>query len=599
MSKANKRASKTRSLLNVQTHKHPKLFVIGTMLAINVIIVTLAAVVAWLIDESFTSVLDAFVNGSMKWLLTPNAVLGVENPATFALAVFVLIVGLVLFSGMIIGLATNMIKDFLFKKEAHEGVLRLQNHIVVLNYNNKVPEFIADLVHVKSRAVNVVILTPTAQAYAEKHLLEAIKRLGGAHQTLNHLNIFVKTGDVLLEQNLNELAIEHAQTLVVMSDDEKTPAAADLEVLKVLLTLGNLNIPDTNMVVEIKTSATKEKINTLKATVERLRKHHIEPVCFDRRLGQMMAQAVIHPAIEDVYLSLFSFEGSEAYRCHNTNFETILKHHSHAIPVMREGEDVYVYTDSNATKDLRSDEVIDIPQMTLNLDTQQVLPRIILVGENRKLPYVLEAFKAFEALHQTTLSIDTWSFEQLPELCKDLMQEDDPITLLLLSKDDGPSDLVDAQIIHALIHLEVHLPHPNKQVIVELLDPRNDRLVKEFTIENTIISNKLVALMLSKIALFPETIRFYDRLLTIEPSMSTRDDDALELMPASKVLEGPFPRHFTSAKAWVKGCYHHSQNSRVPIGLLRGDHLLSLSGNLQASEPYIIEQDDWIVWFKV
>lgn len=599
MSKANKRASKTRSLLNVQTHKHPKLFVIATMLAINLVIVTLAAIIAFVIDENFTSFIDAFVNGSVKWLLTPNAVLGVENPATFALAVFVLIVGLVLFSGMIIGLATNMIKDFLFKKEAHEGLLRLQNHIVVLNYNNKVPEFIADLVHVKSRAVNVVLLTSTPQAHAEKHLLEAIKQLGRAHQTLNHLNIFVKTGDVLLEQDLLNLAIKDAQTIVVMSDDNKEAAAADLEVLKIVLTLGNLNLPSANIVTEIKAISTKEKIHTLKETVTSLQAHHIEPLCFDRRLGQMMAQAVFYPAIEDVYLSLFSFEGSEAYLVENTTFDDVIYHHSHAIPIMKEGNDVYVYSDSNATKSLLSDVSVEAPKLSLNLDPIRDIPRIVIVGENRKLPYILEAFKAFESLHQHSLTVDTWSFERLLKGCDELMQEEGPLTLLLLSKDDGPSNLVDAEILSALIHLEVHLKHPKKQVVVELLDPRNDRLVKEFTIENTIISNKLVALMLSKVALFPETTRFYDRLLSIEPSHSTRDDDALDLVSVKEVLKGPFPMIFDSPKVWVKACYEHSLKTRVPIGLLRQDTLMMLTGDLHSQTTYTLEEDDLIVWFKV
>ena len=39
---------------------------------------------------------------ALKWMLTPNAILQIENPQTLILAVVVLIIGMVLFTGVII-----------------------------------------------------------------------------------------------------------------------------------------------------------------------------------------------------------------------------------------------------------------------------------------------------------------------------------------------------------------------------------------------------------------------------------------------------------------------------------------------------------------
>ena len=599
MSTFKQSAKKTRSIINMQTHKHPKAFVIIMMLMINVVIVLIAALIAWLTDDTFQSYLDALINGSVIWLLTPNAVLGIENPATFWLAIFVLVVGLVLFSGTIIGLATNMIKDFFTKKEAHEGKFLLEDHIVILNYNNKVPELVADLVHVKSRAVNLVVLTPTPQAQAEQHILQAIKQTDLPQQSLQHLNVFVKSGEVLLEQNLKNIAIDQARTIVVMGDDTKTMEESDLEVLKILLTLGNLNLPPKNLVTEVKLIDTKTNIFALKKTLKSLQDHHIEPICFDRRLGQMMAQAVFYPAIEDVYLSLFSFAGSEAYRLENTAFETVIKAHSEAIPIMKAGEDVFVYTATNQSKLTTAPHSFEPKALPFLSDAKPVLPTIFILGENRKLPHMLEAFKAYEALHQTTLHIETWSYERLFRAFDTLEQTKGPVTILLLSNDQVTKDLYDGDVLHALIFLEHHLKRPDKQVIVELLDPRNDALVKEFTIENTIISNKLVALMLSKVALFPKTTEFYDRLLTIEPSALGKDDDALDLARAKDVLEGPFPWVFESAKQWVESCYLSTHKTRVPIGLIRDETLIMMEDSLHQANPYTLEAEDILIWFKV
>jgi len=73
---------KMRSLVSIKTYKRPTLFVILTMVLINIVILCIAAEIALLIDDSFTSFLDAFANGSLKWLLTPNAILQIENPYT-------------------------------------------------------------------------------------------------------------------------------------------------------------------------------------------------------------------------------------------------------------------------------------------------------------------------------------------------------------------------------------------------------------------------------------------------------------------------------------------------------------------------------------
>ena len=112
MKKLKARLLKARSLVSIKTYKQPMVFVILLMIFINIVILCVAAVIALLIDDTFTSFIDAFANGSLKWMITPNAILEIENPNTLFLAVTVLVVGMVLFTGTIIALTTNLIKDY-------------------------------------------------------------------------------------------------------------------------------------------------------------------------------------------------------------------------------------------------------------------------------------------------------------------------------------------------------------------------------------------------------------------------------------------------------------------------------------------------------
>jgi len=56
-------------------------------------------------------------------------------------------------------------------------------------------------------------------------------------------------------------------------------------------------------------------------------------------------------------------------------------------------------------------------------------------------------------------------------------------TILLLSDEVQDEDSLDANVINNLIYLEGHLTNPNVHIIVELLNPKNDPIVKGFSIK--------------------------------------------------------------------------------------------------------------------
>lgn len=122
MKKLIQKIKQFRNVISVKTYKQPMLFVILMMVGINVLILFIAAAIAFIIDDNYTSLLDAFANGSLKWMLTPNAILLIDEPQTLFLAVIVLVIGLVLFSGTIIALTTNQIKEYFQKKKV--GLVR-------------------------------------------------------------------------------------------------------------------------------------------------------------------------------------------------------------------------------------------------------------------------------------------------------------------------------------------------------------------------------------------------------------------------------------------------------------------------------------------
>ncbi len=599
-----KRFKDARSKLSVQTFKHPRIFIILTMVAINVVILIIAALVAVAIDNDFTNVITAFTDGSVKWMLTPNAILTIEDPATLALAVGVLIIGLVLFSGTIIALTTNTLKSYFDKKQAGSGKVYLEDHIVVLNWNQKIPALVADLLYVKSRQVTVIILSDVDKSTAERQLRDAIDKTGATKAMRANLNVLVKTGDPLLKADLEDVSIGEARAILVMNKefppDAGGVAKSDLNILKIILSIAQLDLErKPNLVAEIKDARTKEKLETMNRVVDRLRGYTILPICFDRRLGQIIAQTIVERTMEDVYLALFSFSGSEAYHVKDATFDDVLTHHNHAVPLAQMGDDVYVLADNDKDKALRTDAIVTPEKITMKLLDEACIDDVYIVGDNNKLPFVLDAFKAYERLYGSAFHASHLPYEALDDLIAEVNDKSTPATILLLSEDEADTDALDARVIDALIRLESALPSEKRHIIVELLDPRNDRLIKNFNIENTIISNKLISLMLSKIALFPETASFYDNLLTIEPSAEGKDDYAIVVHRASDLFKLPFPWRLTSTKQFIVNVYHASRKRLMPMGFVKGHEVHLFEGDLHADTPCVVDADDRVILMKL
>jgi hypothetical protein len=600
-----KQLRKTRSIISVSTYKRPRIFVILMMLSINIVILMIAALIALWIDDSFENYLDALANGSIKWLLSPNAILSITNPNTLFLAVMVLIVGLVLFSGTIIALTTNAIKDYFQKKETNSGKIYLENHIVILNWNNKVPELVSDLLYLDDEHLTVVILSDLDKSWIEKHLLNVLRKNQASLENLNRVNLLVKQGSPLLKNDLDDISIEQAKSIIIMNKDHihhDTSAMhdSDLNVIKIVLGLGDFQLElKPTIVVEVKQFDTKSKLLDMSHIVKSLQHENIIPVCFDRRLGQIIAQTIIDGHMDDIYLSLFSFQGSEVYLLENKTFEDVLLHHSHAIPLSKSGEHVFVLSEHDKIKQETSVNAHPGKIMKVYPLDEKTLQDVYIVGENNKLAFIMDSFQAYEALHHSKFKLKVSSNQDAISMIGSIEANESPTTLLLLSDETAQHESLDANVISTLIDFKRQIKREDIHIIVELLDPKNDRLIQDFNIDKTIISNKIISLLLSKLALHPETASFYDRLLTIAPNVEGQDDDAIMVRQANLCFQSDFPIPFKNLKELIHSSYLSYDKKAIMFGIFRDESLYLFGGNLHEEKDFNLESDDLCIWMKL
>ncbi len=593
--------SKARSKLSIKTYKHPQIYIILMMLLLNIIILVVSAIIALSIDDSFTNFFDAFANGSLKWMLTPNAILLITNPNTLILAVIVLIIGMVLFTGTIIALTTNAIKDYFQKKQSGSGKLILDHQIVILNWNNKVPELVADLIHLDKEDVSIVILADIEKSEAEKLITNAIKNIMKEKSVIN-LNILVKKGNPLLKTDLYDISIDKAQTILIMNIDHENEITlndkTDLNLIKTILNLGEIDfIYQPPIVAEIKNMASKNKVSQLTHIVNSLKEHIIIPICFDRRLGHVIAQTIINPLIKEVYLSIFSFEGAEVYYIDNLDFDICLKEYSHVIPIARYKTGLFVLSEKDQHLQLKDSSQSDfIPLKTHKIDMKSDI-KVIIIGNNNKLQFIKESFDDYTEIYNSHFEAFYIDDNDLQNHIGDIRNEENK-TILLLSKEDTDTSNLDGNIINNLIYLQTEKIQ-NANIIVEVLDPSNDHIIKDFNINNTIISNKIISLLVSKIIMYQETAPFYENLLTIKSDTTGKDDQNITIVKANQLINESFPITFNSYKQLLLSFYEAFNHELMLIGYFRNKKLHMIYGNLHTKEKIELYHDDLLIYIKI
>ncbi len=604
MRKLKERFARAKSLISIKTYKRPLVYIILLMIFINLVILSIAAIIALFIDDQFSNFIDAFANGSLKWMLAPNAILSIQNPDMLVLAVIVLVTGIILFSGTIIALTTNAIKDYIQKKNSGSGKIHLDNHIAILNWNNKVPELVSDLSYIDDQEVIVMILADIDKTYAEKQIINAIQKTQ-ASQTIAKMNVLVKHEDPLLRSDLLDISIEKARAILIMNPDKhqtvyKNMSKSDLAVIKVILGLGPIEF-DYNppIVVEIKHIDSKEKISTLSRVVDKLHEHMIMPICFDMNLGQIIAQTLIENQIEDVYLALFSFQGSEVYALEDVSFDECLSSYSHAIPLSTHNNLLYVLALNDEIKNRQSEIVYEDIKLKSKKWKEASDIEIFIIGKNNKLQFILESLKQYENIHQSKFQASWIDDEHIADLVDKLNTSHKETSILLLSDEFQEEDALDANVIDNLIYLEGHLTNHNVHIIVELLNPKNDPIVKDFNINNTIISNKIISLLLSKLALYKNTAPFYEDLLTIEPNDDQVDQLAISIFEAKKCLNESFPIVFDSKKQLISSIYKVFEKKYMILGYFRNEKLIIFENDLNAPEKLEIQENDRIILIRL
>ena len=605
---------KLKAKKTLRTYQKPLAVTLITLLMINIAVLCVGSVLALVLDAQYYGseffegkFLYAFITNA-TWMISPNTLTKLEvgsNKLMMVLAIIIVILGMILFSGAIIATVTTALRTFIDKKSRAKGKIIVNNHYVILNWNSKVPEMIYNLM-LKGFKKNIVILSDRNKEYIESEL-KSLFLTNEVHEKIK-ANLIIKEGDSLLRGNLEDISIEEASQICVMAredmidTDDDNIINSDLLNLKIVLKLGSFKLKEgCQIVVETQSDETRAQIEGLSHKITSLKKLNITAISFNKKIGQIIAQSLVMPHMSNLYSELFSFEGSEFYSLESKEeIDEYMKNHNNTIPVYKEDKYLFVLAaGEEKLNNKRQEEYTTSRKLEINMEKGSAQISIFIIGENSKTAFLLNSLERMQKSSDIEFKFKHYEKRQTKELIEDVKATEGLKKILILSDDKVASDSYDANVFVALIELSKVFPVNSEDIsyTTELLDSRNLASVKDFNIQNTIISNKMMSLLITQLALNKKSKRFFEKILTISTSHRASDFDLI-IHRVKRTIVIDEDLKFESKAELLRTFYNTFEGKRILIGLIQNDEIKLLDENQDEKQEIVVHPDDSFIYFK-
>lgn len=388
---------------------------------------------------TITMILDA---GCIQFVVED---IGTAGVAVVIVCLVIIVIGMISFTGAVIGYITNYISGFIDRADSDNRKLYISGHTVILNWNNRASEIVNDLLYCSSKQ-KVVVLVSDRKAEIKKEieerLADTVSRENAALResccdmgffrrkfTLarkrfkKRVTVFVRQGDVFSSKQLRDISLEKAKAVIILGDDirktickyEEQRAIDDrsqgnAQTVKTLMQVADITsaeYSDDNqkIIVEITDEWTEDLVDKIIKYKQVDGKCNITPVRINTILGQMLSQFSLMPELNRVYKELFSNKGAtfftreEPFEEDSEFIGAFLAKHRHAIPLtfMKSGDKSYAYYCAGCEKDIdrlssagRSDFKVSV-----NADYRAEEKYVIILGHNSKCGDIMRGYSAF------------------------------------------------------------------------------------------------------------------------------------------------------------------------------------------------------------
>ncbi|MCC8356434.1 MAG: hypothetical protein LJU34_01025 [Oscillospiraceae bacterium] len=422
---------KLRERLNVFVVKTPSMAILLGILLLNILLFVVAAlIISALAPSSLESsgfwvsvfytvsmILDA---GCISYVIADVGEAGVGLVIVCMLTV---IIGMITFTGAVIGYVTNAISNFIDNSKSGRRALKISGHTVILNWNNRASEIVNDMLYTGKRDVIVILVNDGAEA-VERELNDRLSDTVHREHVKNRLTVIVREGETFSSKQLADISILTAKNVIILSSDfQSSMCKYDYRERREEKEYGNSNTVKTLVqvaeftsssasadnqiiVVEVEDLWTHQLVNKIIFHKERLGKCNIIPVPVNKILGQLLSQFSVMPELNAVYSTLFSNKGAEFF-CRpyqgdwneTEDVSRFLAERDCAIPMTamttKTGPEAFYIADQEEDVDRLCAATWQEREIRLNPDYWLSAKNVIIIGHNSKSMELMKGFDAF------------------------------------------------------------------------------------------------------------------------------------------------------------------------------------------------------------
>ena len=447
---------KINEWISIHVAKNPGRVLLLAILLFNVVFFFLSALIIGNLSLSGTEKMPFFKAAfcTITMILDPGCVqFVVEDICAMGVVVAVtclciIFIGMISFTGAVIGYITNGISNFIDNANAGSRELHVSDHIVVLNWNTRASEIINDLLYCEKKQ-KVVVLVNSRKAEIEREIEERIadtvERENRAiiqkyseygflkrnfkvmfNRFKKNITVIVREGDVFSSKQLHDISVEKAKIVIILGNDINNTICkfehqnhvsstnkGNSQTVKTLMQVADItsaeySSDDQRIVVEITDDWTRDLVNRIIDCKQIEGKCNIIPVEINKILGQILAQFSLMPELNYVYKELLSNKGATFYTeeremTPDTEFiPKYLEHHKKAIPLTHMITDdgkSYAYYVSNLESDIKNtcENSEYAYSVTLNKNYWIEQKNVIILGHNSRCRDIMEAFCNFRS----------------------------------------------------------------------------------------------------------------------------------------------------------------------------------------------------------
>lgn len=587
--------NRLKKWLSIKKNQNARGILLISIICFNVLLWLVSSLIAYVIAPShYGSVVKALWSSGITWMLEPGFYDPMVPVAIRIMSIIVILISMITFTGGIIGYVANVFSTIIDNAKKGKNTLFLYNHILILNWNYKGLELVADYRY-DDETNTVVILSDLPKEQIE----EDIKRkLYNKHQTQKKLNIIVREGEVFSKSDLMSVCVEQAKTIIILADEDNHQSTTHMDMLamKTLMLVANLNLSDEQTIlVEVKEQKSVCLINEYIAKNTE-RSHQILAILPDELMGRLIAQTLLMPMLNKVYKELFSFEGAEFYTVGDIVPRTYMETHHHAIPIYRHQHELYVLSESyDDLKSTREVPLSSYQPIELKDQSRYQEKHIVIFGKNHKLPYILDSIKLYEKENNTKIKVSLVESNEANDIQSYTDSSEKIDHILILSEDDLSKEEFDSDVLVTLLMTQELARKHQAEIIIELLDPRHFDIAQSYNVKNTIISNEYVSKLMTQLSKNRHLYDLFIDLLTYDPIDSESETYEVYAYQAKDIIKTNLPLHFKSHAELIYSIYMSGNQDNIIIGYAKNEHFEIFKGDLDRCEEMVIEPDDYLI----